>query len=174
MATAVHIPVSEYLRSTYRPDVDYIDGELKERNVGEQPHAATQGILYGMFRDQRKIWHVRPLPEQRVQISSSRYRIPDICVIRDIDPKDDIITFAPLLCIEVLSADDRLREVQERVDDYATIGVFNTWVIDPWKRVGYHASAKRGFLMPEDRILRVEGTEIAISLDEVFREMDES
>jgi hypothetical protein len=34
MATAGVIPVSEYLRTTYRPDRDYIDGELKERNVG--------------------------------------------------------------------------------------------------------------------------------------------
>ncbi len=34
MATAVHIPLSEYLQTTYRPDRDYIDGELKERNPG--------------------------------------------------------------------------------------------------------------------------------------------
>ncbi|MDE1163716.1 MAG: Uma2 family endonuclease [Acidobacteriaceae bacterium] len=173
MASAVLIPVREYLSTTYRPDVDYIDGELKERNGGEQPHALIQGILYGMFRDQRKNWHVRPLPEQRVQISSSRYRVPDICVLRDTDPKDDIITFAPLLCIEVLSADDRLREVQGRVEDYAAIGVRHTWVVDPWKRIGYHASA-RGFEQPADGVLRVANTPIAVSLIELFREFDES
>lgn len=38
MATMAHISVSEYLRTTYRPDCDYIDGDVKERNVGEQPH----------------------------------------------------------------------------------------------------------------------------------------
>ena len=35
MATAILIPVSEYLASVYRPDCDYIEGELVERNVGE-------------------------------------------------------------------------------------------------------------------------------------------
>lgn len=173
MASAVLIPVREYLSTTYRPDVDYIDGELKERNVGEQPHALVQAILSGIFREQRKSWNVRPLPEQRVQISSTRYRIPDICVLRASDPKDDIITFAPLLCIEVLSADDRLREVQDRVEDYTSIGVGNVWVVDPWKRIGYHASA-RGFEQPEDGVLRVANTPIAVSLEELFREFDES
>ncbi|HEY0264213.1 MAG TPA: hypothetical protein VGC07_06800 [Granulicella sp.] len=50
MATATFIPVEEYLKATYRPDRDYIDGELQERNVGEQPHAHLQAILAGIFR----------------------------------------------------------------------------------------------------------------------------
>jgi Uma2 family endonuclease len=173
MATPVLIPVREYLSTTYRPDRDYIDGELKERNVGEQPHAHVQGIIYALFRENRKAWGVRPLPEQRLQISSSRYRIPDVCVIRNTDSKEAVITFAPLLCVEILSADDSLRGLQERVDDYFALGVKRTWVIDPWKRVGYHASVG-GFLQPEDGILRVEGTQIQISLADVFAEMDES
>lgn len=173
MATSALIPVSEYLNTTYRPDRDYVDGELRERNVGEQPHAHVQGIIYGMFRDHRKDWHVRPLPEQRVQVSAQRYRVPDVCVIRSNDPKDDIITFAPLLCVEVLSADDSLRELQERIDDYVAMGVKNIWAIDPWKRLGYIASARK-FEQPEDGVLRIEGTPIEISLEKVFAELDES
>jgi len=173
MATPVLIPVREYLSTTYRPDRDYIDGELKERNVGEQPHAHVQGIIYAIFRENRKAWGVRPLPEQRLQISLSRYRIPDVCVIRNTDGKDRIISFTPLLCIEVLSSEDRMTEVQRRVDDYVSIGVKTTWVIDPWKRVGYYASDK-GFIQPDDGILRIEGTPIQVSLADVFAEMDES
>jgi Uma2 family endonuclease len=157
----------------YHPDCDYVDGELKERNVGEQPHAHIQGIIYGIFRENRKVWGVRPLPEQRLQISSSRYRIPDICVIRITDGKDRIINFTPLLCIEVISSEDRMSELRKRVEDYASIGVKRTWVIDPWKRIGYHASVD-GFIEPEDGILRVEGTQIQVSLAEVFAELDES
>jgi Uma2 family endonuclease len=172
MATPVLIPVSEYLSTTYRPDRDYIDGELKERNVGEQPHAHLQGIIYAIFYNNRKIWGVRPLPEQRLQISSSRYRIPDICVIRNTDGKDRIINFTPLLCVEVISSEDRMSELQHRVDDYVSIGVKTTWVIDPWKRVGYHAS-DQGFIQPADGVLRLEGTSIQVSLAEVFAELDE-
>jgi hypothetical protein len=39
--------------------------------------------------------------------------------------------------------------------------------------VGYHASIG-GFLQPEDGVLRVERTQIQISLADVFAEMDES
>lgn len=172
MASSV-VPVSEYLRTTYRPDCDYIDGEVKERNVGEQPHAHVQGIIYAIFREKRKAWGVRPLPEQRVQVSAMRYRIPDICVIRSTDPKDPIISFAPLLCVEVLSKDDTLRELQLRVNDYAAMGVKSVWAIDPWERVGYQASA-RGFEQPADGVLRVEGTPIQLALAELFSEFDES
>jgi len=172
MATPVLIPVREYLSTTYRPDRDYIDGELKERNLGEQPHAHVQAIITSIFRENRKAWGVRPLPEQRLQISSSRYRIPDVCVILNTDGKDRIINFAPLLCVEILSSEDRMTELQRRVDDYVSIGVKTTWVVDPWKRVGYYASDK-GFIRPSDGVLRIEGTPIQISLSEVFAELDE-
>jgi hypothetical protein len=33
MATNTVIPVSEYLSTTYRPDCDYVDGEVQERNL---------------------------------------------------------------------------------------------------------------------------------------------
>ena len=33
MSTATLIPVEEYLSTSYRPDRDYIDGEVRERNV---------------------------------------------------------------------------------------------------------------------------------------------
>jgi len=172
MATAVHIPVSEYLRTTYRPDRDYVDGALKARHVGEQPHAHIQAIISGIFRENRKLWAVRALTEQRVQITSTRYRIPDICVIRSTDPKSAVIDFSPLLCVEVLSADDSLSELQERVDDYAAIGAQAIWVIDPWKRRGYGASTE-GFHQPADGILTIPDTPIRISLAEVFAELDE-
>ena len=40
--TPALIPVEEYLRTVYRPDCDYIDGEVLERNLGEKPHARLQ------------------------------------------------------------------------------------------------------------------------------------
>jgi hypothetical protein len=38
MATATQIPVSQYIDTSYHPDREYIDGELRERNVGVLPH----------------------------------------------------------------------------------------------------------------------------------------
>ncbi len=34
--------VEKYLRTIYRPDCDYIDGEVLERNVGEIDHSRLQ------------------------------------------------------------------------------------------------------------------------------------
>ena len=43
MATATTlIPIEEYLRTTYHPDRDYVDGEIQERNLGEREHARLQ------------------------------------------------------------------------------------------------------------------------------------
>jgi Uma2 family endonuclease len=172
MAAAVHIPVSEYLQTTYRPDRDYVDGELKERNVGEQPHGNLQIILGTIFQNNRAQWGVRPMGDTRLQITPTRYRIPDLMVLRNTDPKDPIIRFIPLLCVEILSKDDTLREIQERIDDYAGMGVKDSWVIDPWKRIGYHASAS-GFIKPDDGVLRVAGTGISLSLADIFAQLDE-
>ena len=172
MASAITLPVSEYLATTYRPDRDFLDGVLKERNMGEQPHALIQGILTALFHTHRHDWQIRVLPEQRVQISATHYRIPDICVLRSSDPKDPIVRFAPLLCIEILSKDDSLGELQDRVNDYAGLGVEHIWAIDPWTRRGWLASTQ-GFLQPGDSILRIPGTPIAVSLVDLFTELDE-
>jgi Uma2 family endonuclease len=172
MATAALIPVSEYLATTYRPDRDFLDGVLKERNIGEQPHAHLQGILTRIFGTHRHDWHVRVLPEQRVQTSTDHFRIPDICVLRSSDPKDPIVRFAPLLCIEILSKDDSLSDLQERVNDYAGLGVAHIWVIDPWTRRAWLASTQ-GFLQPADGHLRIPDTLIDVSLADLFTELDE-
>jgi Uma2 family endonuclease len=170
MASSTLIPVSEYLSTTYRPDRDFLEGELRERNVGEQPHANVQNLLCFIFQRNRETWRVRPLPEQRVQVSTERFRVPDVTVLRSSDPWDAIVAFAPLICIEVLSKDDSLREMQLRVDDYARLGVGNIWIVDPWNRVGYYASTQ-GFRKTEGDWLEVAGTEIRVSLDEVFGEL---
>ncbi len=166
------IPVTEYLSTTYRPDRDYLDGELKERNMGEQPHARLQMILGRIFDVRRRDWEIRVLSEQRIQTSAEHYRIADVCLLRSSDPKDPIVRFAPLLCIEILSKDDSLGELQERVNDYAGLGVQNIWAIDPWKRLGYIASTD-GFERPRDGILRIAGSPIEVSLAELFAELDE-
>jgi Uma2 family endonuclease len=173
MATSTSIPLSEYLSKTYEPDCEYIDGELKERNVGEQPHGHIQAIITSIFRENRRAWSTRSITETRVQTLPGNFRVPDICILRSSDPHDSIIRFAPYICIEVLSKDDSLSDLQEKVDELLAMGVAHIWIVDPWLRIGYIASA-RGFEHPIDGVFRVEGTSIRISLAELFAEMDET
>jgi len=172
MGSTTLVSLEEYLHTTYRPDCDFLEGEVKERNMGEQPHAHVQGILTRIFGNHRRDWNVRALPEQRVQVRPNRFRIPDVCVLRGTDPKDRVIRFAPLLCIEVLSSDDTMRDMHERAADYRGLGVEHIWAIDPWKRLGYTLSEET-FVQPSDGVLRVPETPIAVSLAEVFAELDE-
>ncbi len=171
MGAATLVPVEEYLRTAYHPDCDYVEGEVLERNMGEQSHARLQGFLLSTFLVHREKWQLRALPEQRVQVKADRFRIPDVSVMARSEPNEEVIHTPPLLCIEVLSSDDSLRTLQQRVQDYAEMGVANIWVVDPWNRVAYYASAQ-GYLQPTDGMLRLPETEVAISLAEMFHELE--
>jgi Uma2 family endonuclease len=174
MATSAptFVPLEEYVNTTYRPDRDWIDGETKERNMGEQPHASVQAFFVQLFRNNATRWNIRVLPEQRVQTSAKHYRIADVCVVRRETPFEPIVRTAPLLCIEILSRDDRMSEIQERVEDYLAMGVAAVWVVDPRRRRAYEAIPS-GALQPALTELTVAGTEIRIPVPDVFAELEE-
>lgn len=39
MASTTQISVREHLNTSYRPDCDYLDGEVRARNLGEIDHS---------------------------------------------------------------------------------------------------------------------------------------
>lgn len=170
MATPVLIPVSDYLNTAYHPDCDYVDGELKERNVGEKPHGLVQGILSHIFMANRRTWGLIPIVEQRVQTSETHYRIPAFCAIRPIGG-EYIVQTPPVLCVEVLSRGDSLTGLQEKIDDFLGMGVETIWVIDPLKHIVYRATAN-GFARVSGT-LTIEGTPVQLNLAEVFQELDD-
>ena len=167
----VLIAIEKYLRTVYRPDRDYIDGEVLKRNIGETPHARLQSFFLAFFRTHEDQWHIEALPELRVQVAPTRYRIPDVLLAALPNLDDHIVRTPPLLCVEILSSKDRLPKIQERADDYATMGVPATWVIHPWRRLAY-ASGPDGKLHPVEDRLTVAGTLIAITVLEIFAELD--
>ena len=122
MSTATLIPVSEYLSTSYRPDVEYLDGEILERNVGEWDHGNVQGLVYAYLLARRREFGIRLVPELRVQVKPTRFRVPDVCVVLSSHPHEQILTHPPFLCIEVLSKDDTMTSMQERIDDYLAFG----------------------------------------------------
>lgn len=50
------IPLNEYLDTSYRPDREYIDGKLRERNVGESDHSRLQALLIGYLVNRERQW----------------------------------------------------------------------------------------------------------------------
>ncbi|WP_180539724.1 Uma2 family endonuclease [Nevskia soli] len=131
MSTATSVPLTDYLKTSYRPDREYIDGELLERNVGEWEHSDLQTAIAAYLRQRRNELGIQVVVEQRVQVKPTRFRIPDVTVLVGPRPAGGIVTDPPFLCIEILSPEDRIREMRERVDDYLNFGVRYVWVIDP-------------------------------------------
>ncbi len=173
MPQALLISLDEYLRTSFRPDCDFIDGEVQERNLGERNHSTLQAALVVVFHQNRNTWNVLPLPEQRVQISDTRFRVPDVCIVRKEDPRDQIVQTTPLICIEILSPEDTLSRLQERVDDYVAFGVPNIWVIDPSTRHAYVAG-RVGFIEVDSGAFEVPGTPIRVSISDLFADLDEN
>ena len=168
MATATQIvPLAEYLDTTYHPDCDYIDGELRERNVGKWEHARLQWLLALWFGSHESEWDVTGSTEQRMQVSRSRVRIADLVVLRP-GPHPDILVDPPLLVIEVLSPDDTYSELQERCKDYQAMGVGTVWIIDPKTRSGRMCS---GADWVEAEQLEVAGTLIHVDLGRLFNQI---
>ena len=167
MPAATLIPVSEYLSTSYRPDREYVDGIIVERNLGEYEHSRPQQRL-GLFLGVREAeWGIRVVPEQRVQVTASRFRVPDLCAIVSSTPVESIFTHPPFLCVEILSKDDTLSSMVERLDDYLRMGVPNVWVIDPRTRRGYRYTSE-GMLEAKDGVLRASSPDLAVPLTALF------
>src|SRR5579863_9214413 len=81
MQSATLVSVKEYLNTSYRPDCDYLEGTILERNVGEQDHSNLQMSLSAYLYNRRAQLGIRVYPEQRVQVTGQRFRVPDICVV---------------------------------------------------------------------------------------------
>jgi Uma2 family endonuclease len=169
----VLVSVDEYLHTHYDPDCDYVDGRVEERNAGEGPHSLLQGELYAYIHLHSKKLNIRVWPEQRVQVSPTRYRIPDICVTRGRGPVPRILESAPLICIEILSSDDRMPRVLRRLDDYVGLGVTHIWLLDPYERVGYSYSASRELKLSDDSVFTAPEIPLTINLADCFAAIDE-
>ena len=170
MSSATLVSVQEYLATSYRPDRDFVDGELQERNVGELEHSLLQTAIVAWFWARREQWNVLPLVEQRVQVATNRFRVPDVTVLAANQPRESIITAPPLILIEVLSKDDSLRSMRERVDDYLNFQVQHVWILDPAVKRAYICT-RTAFQEPNDAQLTVPGTPIRLLLGELFKQI---
>ncbi len=130
-----------------------MDGQLTERNSGQHEHSILQGEILAWFRDRRQTLRVRAFPEHRIQIRAGRYRVPDVCVMELPSPDDAIFTQPSYICIEVLSPDDTLSRMRQRIEDYREMGVRNIWLIDSESRQAFLAT-EIGILDVPDGILR--------------------
>jgi len=167
MPTTNLVSVREYLSTSYEPDCDYVDGVVLERNLGERDHGELQRALIVYFHTRRKEWGVQVFPEQRVQVSPTRFRVPDICVVTGPTPAEQIFTSPPFICIEILSPKDRLQPMQLRVRDYLEMGVPYVWILDPATHEAYRCTFDGLQRVTE---LRTENPLVVVPLNALFED----
>ena len=131
---AALVSLEEYLATTYRPDVEFIDGVLKEMPVVSPVHGRTQMMLGLWFGLHEAEWNVHVFAESRTRVSVDKVRLPDASVLPAGPVPRKVITEAALIAIEVLSETDGYRELKERARDLEAMGVRNIWLLDPATR----------------------------------------
>ena len=170
MATSVLIPIDQYLNTSYRPDREYIDGEVVERKMGKWEHSRLQALLTGWFIQHEREWSVQTATEWRTQVSSTRVRLPDVLLVRRV-PQPEILLTPPILVVEILSPDDTYSDTQKRADDYLRMGVKTIWIIDPATRTG-RVCFGAGWV--EATRLEIAGTPIHVELAALFASLEQS
>lgn len=170
MSATRQISIEDYLETSYRPDCDYVDGEVEQRNVGEKEHSAVQAFFIkwcAVFEDQ---WRLEAYPEIRMRVAPTRVRIADIAVVPVGIPYEGVLSRPPVAVIEVLSPEDRVSRYQERLDDYRRMGVQHVWVVDPMRSKAYDCSAADW--RPVDEF-KIAGTAVAIPLVKLWDKLAE-
>lgn len=84
------------------------------------------------------------------------------------DPGEQVLTRPPFLCIEVLSPEDRMTRLEERIAEYLAMGVPYVWIFDPQTRKAFAATASSGLCEVMSGVLRTENPAIEVPLSEIF------
>ncbi|HEY1804167.1 MAG TPA: Uma2 family endonuclease [Terracidiphilus sp.] len=163
--------VREYLRTSWSPDREFVEGHIEERNLGEKEHSILQRFLTVLFAIHRAEWGVEVFPELRTQTQARRFRVPDVLVVQAGEKFERYVTQPPLIAIEILSPEDTLRAMQEKAAEYRSFGVEYIWIIDPEPRIAYRYSGTSLEEVHEGE-LTVPGTPIRVVLSELFAELD--
>jgi Uma2 family endonuclease len=176
MATAPTLPlisVDEYLKSSWHPDMEYVDGALVERNVPTIAHGLLRVLLLQHFWEYRKNFQFAVVPEVRTQIiERARYRIPDVMICPLPLPPGKVVTTIPWAVIEILSPEDKTQLTLERFRDYAGLGVRSIVLLDPERTIA-HRYDDDSLIRTEYRTLELPAGPVPFDSAALFRQLRE-
>jgi len=163
MATTL-ISLEDYLKTTSKPEREYVHGVLKERSMPDWDHASWQEALIAWFHNHKQEWGIRVMPELRVRVAADQVRIPDVALVSRRAPKERFLTHPPLAVFEILSPDDTKPDLLEKLEAYEAMGIGAIWVIDPRKQV--HRRYSEGKLQ-EATVFELPGTGFSVPMSEI-------
>ena len=137
--------------------------------MAETAHSIVLQSLLLALGIRAKAWNIRVLPLHWVRVGEGPPCVADICVVPLNLPLSEALRNAPLLCVEVVSSDDRLSTMNERVERYLDAGLKVVWIFDPRLRKAYQLVQGGGLGTATQ--LTVPGTEILVFTEEVFSDL---
>ena len=130
MGTKALITAEQYLSMHFEREPELVHGELAERPLPTFPHGDIQLALGARLRALRSAHPVFTGVEVRVGIAPDLIRIPDVAMWLGTKP-EPLPSNPPLVVAEVLSPDDRIYEVLQKLAEYEQWGVQHIWLIEP-------------------------------------------
>lgn len=163
------VGIEDYLKMSCDPDCEYVAGVVEERPMGEYDHSTWQAILVMFFNAKSNVWGIKARPELRVQVSSDSFRVPDVSVLSREAPREQIITHPPSAVFEILSPEDTMTKMLDKLADYERMGVGGIWVIEPKKPAYYRY--RQGQLTPVADF-ELSGTQFRVPFAEIAALID--
>ena len=157
-ATVTGISLEQYLATSYRPDVEFIDGHLQEKPMPTFLHGFMQLLIGSWFLNRIDEWNVLAAVEVRTWVETNRVRLPDVVVVvQGSVEMRSALSHPPLIAIEVLSPADTYSDLQDRAADLSAMGVRNIWLINPQRRTAEVWNGRTWQLCEKSRLTVVDG-----------------
>lgn len=158
------VSVEDYLRMSADPDCEYVAGVVEERPVGEYDHSTWQIALAAFFLAREKELGIYSRPELRVQVSADSFRVPDVTLLSRDAPREQIVTHPPLAVFEILSPEDSMTKMLEKLSEYERMEIGAIWVIEPKKRIYYRY---RGGQLTPGTVFELPGGRFSVPFSEI-------
>ncbi len=137
---------------------ELVDGEIRMSPAGARHGQVCVSLVLrlGSFVKERRLGHVFD-SSTGFRLPGGNVRLPDVCFVargrfKAEKVPDGFGDVVPDLAVEVLSPDDRARDVLDKVGEYLQAGVRLVWVVDPRREraVAYRSLTDIANIGPDD------------------------
>ncbi len=133
MASTAFVPLEEYLTQIDNTRSEYVDGVLIDKPAPTWMHGVLQAWIAVLIM--RRFPQYVAAAKAHPRLRDTEFRLPDIAVqFRDVACKESYAQQPPVVCIEILSPEDRLGATFAKCERYHGWGVPVCWVVDPMRR----------------------------------------
>jgi Uma2 family endonuclease len=174
MATTLVSP-QEYLNTGYRPEREYVDGELVDRPMTTMNHGAVESSTTIYFGTHEEEWQIRVFTNTRLRTTPTKYRVPDVLVLERPFVTGPAVTEAPAIVIEIVSPDDTHDSLMDRCVEYETLGVRNILIVHPERRTVHLFSGGSLILVESPHLvlaLPKSGRQVSLPVETFFARLD--